>query len=140
MSRILLTVFFLCGGIAPLAIAQQPSAELLASWVAMDAPTGHEHHATAPLMKSLDGWSVDRTGNLIKTVGDGLGMQVVACLLDAPSFTISQITEDGYLRLHHVGEPPSHPLWSQAHEGQQLRILTHQGPVIGVTARVAVRS
>lgn len=111
--------------------------ESLASWVALDAPTGYEHLATNPLMDQLEGWSVDKNGNMYKTIAsdasDGLH-RIVACALDAPSFTVSQITEDGYLRLHHVGRAPSHPLWSASHEGQQLRILTRKGPVVGVSA------
>lgn len=33
-----------------------------------------------------------------------------------------------------VGIGSSHPLWDQTHEGQQLRILTRSGPLVGVTA------
>ncbi|MEE4111029.1 MAG: M28 family peptidase [Halieaceae bacterium] len=111
-----------------------PSGELLASWIALDAPTGHEHLATERLGASLKGWRTDRSGNLIKTVGTGPVTDLVACLMDAPSFTISEIREDGYLRLHDIGRGGSHPLWAQMHEGQQLRVLTRQGPVLGVTA------
>jgi putative aminopeptidase FrvX len=71
---------------------------------------------------------------LIKIVGEGDRSTLVACLLDAPSFTISQITEEGYLRLHQAGASVAHPLWAQAHEGQQLRILTRKGPLVGVSA------
>ena len=119
---------------ASVGAATEPPASLLATWVAMDAPTGHEHHATAAIQAELDGWSADPMGNLFKDVGAGPGLQVVACLLDAPAFAVSEIRDDGFLRLHHIGRSPAHPLWSQAHEGQQLRILTAAGPVIGVTA------
>ena len=129
----LLTLLLLSLPLPSLA-ATAPSSALLASWVAMDAPTGHEHHGTDALASELDGWRVDRMGNLIKTVGSGETAQVVACLLDAPAFTVSEIREDGYLRLHDIGRPPVHALWAQAHEGQQLRILTDDGPVIGVSA------
>jgi putative aminopeptidase FrvX len=116
------------------AAAASPDARTLATWVALDAPTGHEHHAADALREVMDGWSVDRMGNLSKTVGEGEATVLVACLLDAPSFTVSQIRDDGYLRLHAAGTQPSHPLWPQFHEGQQLRILTRGGPVIGVSA------
>lgn len=108
----------------------------LASWVALDAPTGHEHWATGPLMKALKGkgWRVDKTGNMLKTTGSGGQHRVVACALDAHSFAVSQITDKGYLRLHHIGRPPRNKLWSQAHVGQHVRIITRQGPVVGVTA------
>lgn len=118
---------------APLQAASL-STELLAGWVALEAPTGHEQAITGYFANTLSGWRHDRAGNLIKTVGESGPHTLVACLLDAPSFTVSAITADGYLRLHAVGELPKHPLWTQAHEGQQLRVLTAEGPVVGVTA------
>jgi putative aminopeptidase FrvX len=114
--------------------AGELSADLLASWIAADAPTGHEYHALWALGEALPGWSIGRGGNLLKIVGEGEPATLVACPMDAPSFTVSQITDEGYLRLHKVGRAPWHPLFTQAHEGQQLRILTRHGPVIGVTA------
>ncbi|MBT5073418.1 MAG: M20/M25/M40 family metallo-hydrolase [Kordiimonadaceae bacterium] len=127
----LLIFIFLASTIAK---AQSSDVETLSSWVALDAPTGHEQHATDYLTRQFSGWSVDRHGNMSKSVGTGAPHQVVACALDAPSFAVTQITDDGYLRLHHIGRAPSHPLWSQAHAGQQLRIMTRQGPLVGVTA------
>lgn len=114
--------------------AQTPELEALASWVALDAPTGHEHLATDAIQNRYAGWSRDRNGNLSKVIGSGEPRRVVACALDSYSYAVSQITEAGYLRLHRIGSGSSHPLWDQAHEGQQLRILTRSGPVVGVTA------
>ncbi len=121
-------------GLMPMLSAQVTDPAALASWVALDAPTGHEQHATEVLQSHLKGWNRDRYGNLVKTVGSGEPHRVVACALDAYAYAISQITEDGYLRLHRIGSGSRHPLWDQAHEGQQLRILTPDGPLVGVTA------
>ena len=119
---------------SPQANAQSSEVDTLASWVGLNAPTGHEHLATGPLMDQMNGWSVDRHANMSKTTGTGSPHRVVACGLDAASFAVTQITEDGFLRLHHIGRAPLHPLWSQSHEGQQLRILTRKGPLVGVSA------
>ena len=121
-------------GIAPGLAAQDSDLAALASWVALNAPTGHEHHATEPLMSRFAGWNVDRYGNMVKTVGSGEPHRVVACALDSYAYAVSQITVDGYLRLHRIGSGSRHPLWDQAHEGQQLRLLTRSGPLVGVTA------
>jgi len=118
---------------SPLA-AQDAALPALASWVALDAPTGHEHHAAESLVSRFPGWTIDRYGNLVKTIGNGDPHRVVACGLDSYAYAVSQITEDGYLRLHRIGSGSRHPLWDQAHEGQQLRILTRSGPLVGVTA------
>jgi len=121
-------------GMAPRLAAQDAELAALASWVALDAPTGHEHHATGPLMSRFSGWDVDRFGNQVKTVGSGAPHRVIACALDSYAYAVSQITEQGYLRLHRIGSGSRHPLWDQAHEGQQLRILTRSGPLVGVSA------
>lgn len=114
--------------------AQQSDIALLSGWVALDAPTGHEHLATDLIQQQYSGWNRDRYGNLSKLVGSGEPRRTVACGLDAYSYAVSQITEEGYLRLHRIGNGSRHPLWDQAHEGQQLRILTRSGPVVGVSA------
>lgn len=121
-------------GFAASALAQSPEVSTLSSWVALDAPTGHEHLATNAIQQQYPGWSTDRYGNLAKVIGTGTPRRVVACALDAYAYAVSQITDEGYLRLHRIGSGSRHPLWDQAHEGQQLRILTRSGPVVGVSA------
>lgn len=115
-------------------LAQSNTADALASWVALDAPTGHEHWATDALQANFAGWQRDRYGNLVKSVGQGSPHRVVACGLDAYAYSVSQITEDGYLRVHRIGTGSNHPLWDQAHEGQHLRVLTSSGPQVVVSA------
>jgi putative aminopeptidase FrvX len=112
----------------------ETSRESLASWVALDAPLGYEHFATDRLAESLSGWQRDRQGNLIRRVGSGLPRRVVACGLDVHGYVVSELRYDGYLRLHRIGRGSRHALWDQAHEGQQVRVLTRSGPVVGVTA------
>ena len=114
--------------------AQESELAALSSWVAIDAPTGHEHLAIGQIQSEYAGWNRDSYGNLIKLIGHGEPRRVVACALDSYSYAVSQITDAGYLRLHRVGRGSSHPLWDQAHEGQQMRILTRSGPLVGVTA------
>ena len=128
--------FLLVGWMVLAATAQAQDSDLdaLSSWVALDAPTGHEHLATDLIQEKFSGWDRERNGSLSKTIGSGEPWRVVACALDSYSYAVSQITEDGYLRLHRIGRGSGHPLWDQSHEGQQLRILTRSGPVVGVSA------
>jgi len=127
----LLTGFLL---LASSAHAQNSDLDALSSWIALDAPTGHEHLATDLIEEEFSGWDRERNGSLSKTIGSGEPWRVVACALDSYSYAVSQITEDGYLRLHRIGRGSGHPLWDQSHEGQQLRVLTRGGPVVGVSA------
>jgi len=51
--------------------------------------------------------------------------------MDTPSFVVSAVTPEGYLRLHRVGAA-TYPLWDQFHEAHPVRILTTGGDVQGV--------
>ena len=121
-------------GTVPVTYAQTGDVATLASWVALTVPAGHEDRIAQQLADQLTGWTLDRHGNLVKTTGQGQPRRIVACGLDWLSFAVSQITADGYLRLHRIGPGSGHPLWDQAHEGQHVRILTRSGPLVGVTA------
>ena len=57
---------------------------------------------------------------------------MLACALDVSAYVVSQITDDGFLRLHRTGAPPRHPLWDQAMEAQRVRVHTARGEVAGV--------
>ena len=120
----------------PTAIAQVSGSDLdaIASWVAVDAFTGYEPRIAPRLAAALDGWTADRYGNVVATVGSGSPHRVIACALDRPSYAVSQITEEGYLRVHRIGIQLRHQLWDQQFEAQQVRVLTATGPVGGVVA------
>jgi hypothetical protein len=111
--------------------------DAIATWIALDAPTGREQHATDIIGRELTGWTRDRMSNLINRRGSGSPRRVVACPLDQAGYVVSAITPSGYLRLHGAGSARRHPLWDQFHEGQRVRVLTRGGAVPGV---IAVRS
>ena len=79
-------------------------------------------------------WRRDDLGNLIMVVGTGHPRRLVACGLDHVGLVVSEITDQGYLRLHRAGNARTHPLWDQFHEAQQVSILTRTGAVPGVVA------
>jgi putative aminopeptidase FrvX len=142
MPRYLLSQIRLATGLLalPAPLLAQPSLaqRALASWVGFDAPTGEEVRTTTALVKPLAAATggtvtVDALGNVIIRKGSGSPKRVVACAIDKPGFAITQITADGMLRVHRVGGA-SHPLWDQAHEGNQLEILTARGVVPAVSA------
>lgn len=104
----------------------------LRTWIALDAPPGWEHRATDAIMRATPGWQRDALGNLIMRKGSGSPRRVVACALDRPAFAVTEITDEGYVRLREVGAARMHPLWNQFHEGQRLRVLTRGGVVAAV--------
>ena len=132
--KILLAVIFFCFA-STIDLRAQGNADdelALGSWIAVDAPPGREHLATDTLLKALREWKRDALGNLILHKGNGSPRRVVACGLDRPAFAVTEIRDDGYLRLREVGAGRQHPLWVQFHEGQRIEILTRTGPVPGV--------
>ncbi len=104
----------------------------LTSWVALDAPPGREHLATDKILQAMPGWKRDALGNLMLRKGSGSPRRVVACGLDRSAFAVTEITDDGYLRLREIGAGRQHPLWIQFHEGQRIDVLTRTGVVPGV--------
>ena len=116
-------------------VDQNGSADSIAAlqgWVSLDAPPGREHHATDAILLAMPEWKRDALGNLMLRKGSGSPRRVVACALDRPALAVTEITDEGYLRLREIGAGRQHPLWIQFHEGQQIRILTRGGPVAGV--------
>lgn len=104
----------------------------LKQWIRLDAPPGREHLATDTVLAMRLGWKRDALGNLMLRKGSGSPRRVVACGLDRPAFAVTEITDDGYLRLREIGAGRQHPLWVQFHEGQQVRVLTRLIPIKGV--------
>jgi putative aminopeptidase len=102
------------------------------SWIDLDAPPGREYLATDEIMRALPGWKRDNLGNLILRKGSGSPRRVVACALDRPGFAVTEITDDGYLRLREAGAGRQHSLWIQFHEGQRIKVLTRTGTAPGV--------
>lgn len=108
------------------------SPNALRNWIALDAPPGWEHLATDTIQQAMPGWKRDALGNLVLRKGGGSPRRVIACALDRPGFTVTEITDDGYLRLREAGAGRQHPLWVQFHEGQRIKVLTRTGAVPGV--------
>ncbi|HVT41074.1 MAG TPA: M20/M25/M40 family metallo-hydrolase [Gemmatimonadaceae bacterium] len=121
-------------GAQSVARADDRVADAIARWITLPAPPGGEELGAALLTPALPGWTRDANGNLIRRVGQGSPRRVVACALDVSAYVVSQITDDGYLRLHRTGAAPPHPLWDQAMEAQRVRIYTARGAVPGVVA------
>jgi putative aminopeptidase len=132
-TRLVLALFFLL--ITSFDLAAQNGSEsstALRRWLALDAPPGWEHLATETIRQAMPGWKRDTLGNLVLRKGSGSPRRVIACGLDRAGFAVTEITDDGYLRLREAGAGRQHPLWVQFHEGQRIKVLTSAGAVPGV--------
>jgi putative aminopeptidase len=117
----------------PATAADSALTESVARWIPLPAPPGGESTAYHALHSVLPGWTQDAFGNILRRVGSGSPRRIIACAMDGPSYVVSAITEQGYIRLHRVGTA-DHPLYDQFHEAHRLRILTSAGEVTGVVA------
>jgi putative aminopeptidase FrvX len=97
-----------------------PYARAVATWIALVAAPGYERPAMERITSAAANWTRDGSGNLVKSVGEGSPRRVVACGLDESGYAVSQITDDGYLRLHMNGNERHPALWDGFNEGQRV--------------------
>lgn len=104
------------------------------------AVSGYEQPLVELLKRSLPANVMarqDRAGNLLVTLGNGAPHRLLVAPLDEFGYVISEIRDDGFLRIHPVISNPASPLHHQFYEGQPIAILTEKGTVSGV---IGVRS
>ncbi len=111
----------------------EQSANAIASWIRLSAPPGTEQSAATAIVRAFPGWTTDRWGNVMRRVGSGTPRRVVACAMDASAYVVSQITDNGYLRVRRTGVA-RHPLWDQFHEAQRVQIFSANGTHPAVVA------
>ena len=99
----------------------------LTTWIALPATPGYEDQATSRIVSATRGFSRDAQGNLVRRLGSGSPRRVLACGIDEVGYAVSEITDDGYLRVHAAGNGRRHALWDQFHEGQRVYVVGHGG-------------
>ncbi len=104
-------------------------ARAITTWIALPATPGYEDQATARILSATRGFTRDVQGNLVRRVGSGTPRRVIACGIDEVGYAISEITDDGYLRVHPSGNGRRSVLWDQFHEGQRVYVVGHEGDV-----------
>lgn len=116
-------------------------ADAAMSWLGRETTPGFERVLTDAVAARYSGWARDRFGNLVKHVGSGAPRRVVACAADDAGYAVSEIRDDGYVRVQTAGNARRTPLWDQFHEGQRVLVLTTVGSEAhGVPGVFGVRS
>jgi putative aminopeptidase FrvX len=75
----------------------------------------------------------DKLGNIVITIGSGAPKRLFTAPLDEPGYVISQIQEDGYLRITPVGFGQQGTLFHQFLEGNVIKINTENKVQLGVS-------
>lgn len=94
------------------------------AWVALRVSPGREAYALQRIREQVPAWRAGALGSLLLTRGEGAPHRVVACGLDEPSYVVSAVTDEGYLRVHVSGARPRHALTDAMHVGQRIVVLT----------------
>jgi putative aminopeptidase FrvX len=132
---------FLTGGVT----AQRPASP--DRWDVADqvqrtqAVSGFETDAIAAIRQNLPRWvtpRVDEIGNLVVTIGQGKPHLLITTSVDEDGYLVSDITRDGYLRLHRVTTGINYRLFDQFLYGQPVSIRTTGGRIVpGVTGSLS---
>ena len=75
----------------------------------------------------------DKLGNIVITIGSGAPKRLFTAPLDEPGYVISQIQEDGYLRISPVGFGQQGTMFHQFLEGNVIKINTENNVQLGVS-------
>ncbi len=127
----------LAGGITSAAQADRPSVEAFLQFAEIQAVSGRESAFTDFLRRQLPAdarTETDNMGNLVVQYGGPATDLLVVTSIDEPGYVITEITEDGYLRVASPAGPAPSPLFHQFHEGHYVDIATAGGIVRGVVA------
>ena len=105
------------------------------------AISGYEQELSARISKELSPFSpqTDNIGDITITIGSGSPHRLIVAPLDEPGFVVSDITEDGYLRLQRLPQNGTIPLFEELYAAQPVRVRTTRGKWIdGVVAGLSV--
>jgi putative aminopeptidase FrvX len=131
---ILLAVFLPLGILAQSPALDVELLSLIQSFSKTSAVTGREEEASA-FVESLFAagtFKKDRLGNLTITLGSGTPKRLFVTPLDEPGYVVSNILDNGYLRIMPVGYGHLGTMYHQFLEGNEVKINTEKGIRYGV--------
>jgi len=123
-------------GFSPAAAAQDLRQELK-KFVETPAVPGYEQVLAKEIQKDLAKWKplVDTIGNVVVTVGSGAPHRVIVTPMDEPGYIVSNITEDGFLRVQRLPQTAPNPIFDSLYSAERVYVRTRAGKnVTGVVA------
>lgn len=96
--------------------------------------TGREEQAQIFIQKLFDKGicKQDKLGNIVLKIGTGLPVRLFTAPLDEPGYVISQIQEDGYLKIAPLGFGHLGKMYHQFLQGNEIVINSENNATIGV--------
>jgi len=115
---------------SPWQAASEPTLQdLIFRLVRVPGVAGYEDAVREEIAAQLPSWvqaESDSLGNLVTTFGSGTPHTILVAPLDERGYVISDITDDGYLRLYR-GTRAEYPLFDQYHYGQPMMVQAASG-------------
>jgi putative aminopeptidase FrvX len=105
------------------------------------AISGYEQELGTKIAKELSAFwpQTDNIGDVTITIGSGAPNRLIVAALDEPGFVVSDVTDDGYLRLQRLPQNGTIPLFEELYAAQPVRVRTAQGKWIdGAVAGLSV--
>jgi putative aminopeptidase FrvX len=113
----------------------------LADFVATPAIPGYEGELAAKIRARLAALkpAVDNLGDVVVTIGSGVPRRLIIAPIDEPGFVVSQITDDGYLRVQRLPQTGLPPAFNELYSAQPVHVQAAGGKWIdGVVAGLSV--
>ncbi len=113
----------------------------LARLAKIPAVSGHEKELTRQIAGVLKKYSpiTDNIGNVYVTLGSGAPHRLIVTPIDEPGYVVSEITEDGYLRVQRLPQAPPNPVFDALQFAQPVWVITRDGKKVpGVFAGLSV--
>jgi putative aminopeptidase len=115
--------------------------EDLREFVETPAVSGYEGELVEKIRIKLAAFhpAVDNLGDLTVTLGSGAPRRLVVTSIDEPGYVVSEITEDGYLRLQRLPQGGLPVIFNALYNAQPVMVRTMSGKWLdGVTAGLSV--
>lgn len=130
-----LSLLFFHQSTAQLSPTQEALLKNIVSFAQTSSVTGREEEARRFIHQLFEEGICrqDKLGNLVITIGSGAPKRLFVAPLDEPGYVISQVQDDGYLRISPVGYGQQGTLYHQFLEGNEVKINTEKGSQTGVS-------
>src|SRR5579872_7386452 len=142
--QILLVAIFVVSPLTAMAADKGVPGNLLSDMqqlVQTPAVPGYEQELSRAIAQQLAAYSpkLDSLGDVVITLGSGSPNRLLVAPIDEPGYVVSDITEQGYLRLQRLPQFGVLPLFNELYSAQPVKIKDAQGTWIdGVVAGPSV--
>ncbi len=123
---------------------QTPRANMardLSALVQIPGVSGYENELAGKISSEISAHKpkTDNLGDVVATIGTGAPNRLIVTPIDEPGFVVSEITDEGYLRVQRLPQGGLPPIFNELYSAQPVKVGTTTGKWIdGVVAGLSV--